>query len=274
MSHSTILPSIVTMPAAQPVSEASGAFVTPRRVLMGVIAGAWITAVVAEVTGTGSLLHHHALIENGPPLWVALALFLVAWQVMIAAMMLPASLPAIRVFATTSHIQRRLGPAMVVFLAAYAVLWTLFGQLAFMGDVVLHSVVDATPWLGSRPWLIEAGILALAGAYQFAPNKRRGLAACRHPLGPATTVPVPGLGAFQLGLAHGFACLASSWALMLLMFAAGFANLWWMIVLTGVMVYETTGRYGQRAASAAGIVLVFLALVVAVSGWQAVFGAA
>jgi predicted metal-binding membrane protein len=238
---------------------------------MAVIAGAWIVAVIAEATGSGSLLHHHTLIEGGPPLWVALALFLVVWQVMIAAMMLPASLPAIRVFIAAARGQKRPGLAMFAFLAAYAVLWTVFGQLAFMGDIVLHHVVDATPWLGARPWLIESGVLALAGAYQFAPNKRRGLAACRPPLCSATTVPLPGLGAFHLGLEHGFACLGSSWALMLVMFAAGFANLWWMIALTLVMVYETTGRHGQRAASAAGIALVLLALVVAISGLLAVF---
>jgi len=238
---------------------------------MAVIAGAWMVTVVAEATGTGSLLHHHALIEDGPPLWVALALFLVAWQVMIAAMMLPASLPAIRGFTTAAHLGRRPGLAMVAFLAAYAVVWSAFGQLAFMGDVVLHHVVDATPWLGAWPWLIEAGVLAFAGGYQFAPNKRRGLAACRHPMSRATTAPRPGLGAVQLGLEHGFACLGSSWALMLVMFAAGFANLWWMIALTGVMVYETTGRHGRRAASAAGIVLFSLGLLVAFSGLQAVF---
>jgi len=259
-------------PGARSVSEARRAFASraPRRMLVALIAGAWIVAVVAEASGTGSLLHHHALIEDGPPLWVALVLFLIAWQVMIVAMMLPASLPAIGVFTTAVREQRRSGVALVAFLAAYAVLWTVFGQLAFMGDVVLHQIVDATPWLGARPWLIEAGVLVLAGAYQFAPNKRRGLAACRHPTRPSSANPPPRLGAFQLGLEHGFACLGSTWALMLVMFAAGFANLWWMVGLTGVMVYETTGRHGQRAASLAGVVLVAFALLVAMSGLQAV----
>ncbi len=240
-------------------------------VLAAAIGGAWIIAVVAEATGTGPLLHHHALIQGGPPLWVALPLFLVAWQVMIAAMMLPASLPAFRAFEAVSRLQSRPRLAMAAFLGACAVVWTVFGWLAFMGDIGLHQVVDATPWLGTRPWLIEAGVVAIAGAYQFAPNKRRGLAACRHPMGPATTAPVPGSGAFRLGLEHGFACLGSSWALMLVMFAAGFANLSWMVALTGVMVYETTGRHGQRAASVAGVVLLLLALLVASSGWRAVF---
>ena len=37
---------------------------------------------------------------------------------------------------------------------------------------------------------------------------------------------------------------------MLLMFAEGFASLGWVLALTVLMLYEATGRHGQRAASA------------------------
>jgi predicted metal-binding membrane protein len=47
---------------------------------------------------------------------------------------------------------------------------------------------------------------------------------------------------------------------MLLMFAEGFASIGWMVLLAAVMVYETTGRQGQRAASVAGVVLILAAL--------------
>jgi Predicted metal-binding integral membrane protein (DUF2182). len=52
---------------------------------------------------------------------------------------------------------------------------------------------------------------------------------------------------------------------MLLMFAEGFANLWWMVALTALMVYEATGRYGQRAASAVGLLLVVFAAAILVT---------
>lgn len=126
-----------------------------------------------------------------------------------------------------------------------------------------------TPWLAARPWLIEASVVALAGAYQLAPLKRRSLAASRHAAGlPPTTAP-PRRGTFRLGFDHGLVCLGSSWALMLLMFAEGFANLWWMIALTALMVYETTGRHGQRAAAAVGLILLVFAAVVLSTGWGA-----
>lgn len=229
-------------------------------VSMGLIAGAWLVAVVAQTTGDAGLLHHHALIEGGPPLWLAVPIFLVGWQVMIAAMMLPASLPTIRVVDAAIDGLARPRRSRAAFLGAFALAWTAFGLLAFLGDVVLHHVVDATPWLADRPWLIEASVLALAGAYQFAPHKRRSLVACRHPLGLLSTHGASARRPFTLGLDHGLACLGSSWALMLLMFAEGFANLWWMVALAAVMVYETSGRHGQRAASAVGIALILVAL--------------
>lgn len=228
------------------------------------IAAAWVVAVGAQLTGEAALLHHHTLIEGGAPLWIAVALFLVGWQVMIAAMMLPASLPSMGAFSSAVHRARR-RHALAEFLSAYALAWSIFGLLAFMGDDVLHHIVDATPWLADRPWLIEASILALAGAYQFSPLKRRGLAACRHPAALAQSSEVVDRGSFHLGLGHGLACLGSSWALMLLMFAEGFANLAWMAALTAVMVYEATGRHAPRAVQAVGVGLLFAA-VATVSG--------
>ena len=62
-------------------------------------------------------------------------LFLVAWQAMIAAMMLPSSLPLIRLFATASANQPRPRAAMAAFLGGYALVWTAFGALAFTGDL-------------------------------------------------------------------------------------------------------------------------------------------
>jgi predicted metal-binding membrane protein len=223
------------------------------------IAAAWLVAVISQSTGEAALLHHHALIEGGPPLWIAVLLFLLSWQVMIAAMMLPASLPTIRV--VESSIGRGAS-----FLLAFAAVWSVFGLFAFAGDFVLHHVVDATPWLAARPWLIEGGVLGMAGAYQLSPLKRRYLAACRHPTALVATPGPQGRGALDLGIAHGVDCLGSSWALMLLMFAEGFANLWWMVALTVVMLYETTRRHGHVAASVVGLILLGLSAATLVIG--------
>jgi predicted metal-binding membrane protein len=232
------------------------------------VAAAWLITIAGSAMGAGTSLHHHALIEAGPPLWIALPLFLAAWLVMVAAMMLPASLPAMDAFART--VTRSAAPhpmlAWARYLGAYLAVWLAFGLGAFIGDIVLHRVVDATPALAGNTWLIDAVLLAGAGTYQFTPWKRRNLTACRHPMAAVDGAPGRDASAGHRGLAHGLDCLGSSWALMLLMFAAGVANLWWMVALTILMAYEATGRRGRTVASIAGAALIVAALLVVSTG--------
>ena len=60
--------------------------------------------------------------------------------------------------------------------------------------------------------------------------------------------------------------MGCSWALMLVGFAAGVANLWWMVALTAVMVFEKTGPSGDRAVKPIGLGLIGLGLLVLRSG--------
>jgi predicted metal-binding membrane protein len=227
------------------------------------IAVAWAVAVIAQASGKAELLHHDVLIEGHLPVWVALGLFVIAWQVMIAAMMLPSTLPMVRLFAAASTSQERPGETQAAFVAGYLVVWTVFGALAFVGDMGLHHLMDATPWLAARPWLIAGSALSLAGAFQFSGVKDRCLSECRHPGAYLLAHYRRGVGqAYRLGRGHGLFCLGCCWALMLLMFAAGVANLWWMAALTAVMVYEKVGRRGARATRPAGVLLLALALLV------------
>ena len=147
----------------------------------GAIAVAWALAVGAEISGRGTALHHDALIEGKLPYALALVLFLVAWQAMIAAMMVPSTLPLLRLFAAAATGQPRPRAAIAAFLAGYALVWTAFGWLAFVGDTMVHATVDRTPWLQQHEWLIAGGTLALAGAFQFSALKDRCLQVCRHP---------------------------------------------------------------------------------------------
>ena len=226
------------------------------------VAAAWALAIVAELTGTAEALHHDSLIEGGPPLWAALLLFLLAWQAMVAAMMLPSSLPLIRLFDGVSAAQEHPRRVFVAFLGGYVAVWTAFGAFAFFGDVVLHRTVDAVPWLEERPWLIGGSVLVLAGAFQFSDLKERCLSKCRLP-GPYLLAHYrrgPAAG-FRLGSGHGLFCVGCCWALMLVMFAAGVAVLWWMAALTAVMVYEKTGRHGAALTPVVGVALLGLGVV-------------
>jgi predicted metal-binding membrane protein len=268
--------------------------------VLSAIAGAWALAITAEATGTALVdqavasggggaslgsqsavsfvcpVHLSALPAGssgqvlGSPthaisFWLAFALFLVAWQAMIAAMMLPSSLPLIRLFAFASAGAPARRRAMVAFLGGYALVWTSFGTVAFAGDALLHRLIEQTAGLRAHQWVIVAALLALAGAVQFTPLKDRCLTQCRHPGAFLIRHYRRGTGgAFTLGLRHGLFCMGCCWALMLVMFAAGAASLIWMGALTALMVYEKTARHGDQTVPLAGIALLAWAALVLV----------
>lgn len=240
--------------------------------VLAAIAGAWVLGVAAEVSGQGSHLHHDALLGGkGPALWAGFVLFLLAWQAMIAAMMLPGSLPLIRLYDAASRSAPGRGRAMAAFLGGYAVIWSGFGALAFLWDAGVHRAVDHVAFLQANAWAIGPGVLALAGAFQFTDLKERCLDVCRHPGAFLLRHYERGAGgAFRLGRRHGLFCLGCCWALMLLMFSVGVANLWWMAVLTLLMVHERTRPAGRRAVPVTGVALLAVAAILApYNAWAA-----
>jgi predicted metal-binding membrane protein len=238
----------------------------PHPTLVWAIAAAWAVAVAAQVSGRGQALHHDALAEGGLPPWAALGLFLLAWQLMIAAMMLPSSLPLIRLFGRASANQPRPLPAKAAFLGGYVVVWTSFGAVAFLSDMAIHRAVDRWEWLAARPSLIGGAVLLLAGAFQFSRLKEACLTVCRHPAGYLLQHYRRGTSAaFRLGAGHGVFCVGCCWALMLVAFAAGVASLWWMAALTAVMVFEKTGPAGQRGVRPIGLGLIVLGILMLAS---------
>ena len=217
-----------------------------------VVAGAWLLAAAAELTGRGSLFNHDTLIHGGLPRPAALALFLVAWQFMVAAMMLPSALPLIRLFDRASASQPRARAARVAFVASYVLVWTAFGAGAFLFDTVVHATVDASPWLLAHAYLIAGGTLIVAGLFQFSPLKEACLRQCRNPGAFLIRHYRRGVDrAFMTGLWHGVFCLGCCWALMLVAFAMGMANLVWMAALTAADDAREAGPE-RRPAGAAG----------------------
>lgn len=227
----------------------------PSPVLIG-IGAAWAVAIAAEMTGSAGALHHDSLLEGGPGFGPALLLFLAAWQVMVAAMMLPSSLPLVRMYSATTAGTADRSRSMAALLGGYALVWSAFGALAFGFDAGIHAAVNASAWVEDVDWAIGPSVLLLAGAFQFSSLKDACLKACRHPAsflrrhyrrGPA--------GGLALGARHGVFCVGCCWALMLVMFAAGAANLIWMAALTALMVHEKTRPSGERTVPLTGVVL-------------------
>ena len=243
----------MTPPAATLAPAPAGRVPAP---ILAAVAAAWGAAVAVEASGIAGSLHHDSLLEGGPGFGPALLLFLVGWQVMVAAMMLPSSLPLVRMFAAASSGAPDRGRALAAFVGAYALVWSAFGLLAFLGDAGLHALVASTPWVAANDWAIAPSVLLLAGAFQFTPLKDACLRACRHPASFLRRHYSRGArGGFMLGARHGLFCVGCCWALMLVMFAAGAVSLIWMAVLTALMVHEKTRPTGAQTVPLTGVVL-------------------
>lgn len=238
--------------------------------LAGVILAAWLLAIAAELTGQVQWVHHHRLVAEGMALWASLALFLVAWQVHIAAMMLPTTLPMVGLYRQVAAGQPHPRLARASFLSGYLAVWTAFGLAALLAMALLEGLGAHWPWLHPRPEWLAGGVLVLAGAFQFSALKARCLDKCRAPRAFLLNHYRRGVaGGFDLGLRHGAFCLGCCWALMLVMFVVGIANLAWMAPLAALMLYEKVGRHGARLVRPVGAALILLGLLVMVgpAGW-------
>ncbi len=112
-----------------------------------------------------------------------------------------------------------------------------------------------------------AGALALliAGLYQFSGLKEACLTKCRNPFSIlfANWSAKP-MRIFRLGLEQGVWCLGCCWALMLVMFAVGAMNVFWMalIGLFTLIEKQTAGRIPTRVAGAILLVWAIALLLV------------
>jgi predicted metal-binding integral membrane protein DUF2182 len=146
------------------------------------VGAAWALAGLAVLTNQNSLINHHYLLEESHlPVLVVLVVFLVGWQVMTVGMMLPSSMPTVSMIVHAGRQQRRAQAVPAAFLAGYAVVWTTFALVAFVGDTQIHRLVHHWFWLDTHSWVIGATTFAVAGLFQFSPLKGRCLKQCRSP---------------------------------------------------------------------------------------------
>src|SRR5437588_2094018 len=138
------------------------------------VAAAWGLAGLAVFTDQSYLINHHYLLEESHlPVLGALVVFLARWQVMTAGMMLPSSMPMVYMIVHAGRQQKRSYAVPLAFLAGYALVWTAFALVAFLGDTQIHWLVRHWFWLDTHSWVIGATPFALARAFQFGPPQGR-----------------------------------------------------------------------------------------------------
>lgn len=181
-----------------------------------------------------------------------------AWLLMIAAMMVPTVLPLVATFRRLVAGRPDAGRLVAAVLSGYVAAWLAFGLAAHAADAGIRAAAAASPWLVEHAWAVGAGVLALAGAFQFSALKYRCLDRCRTPFGFLNSHwrgVSPRREALGLGLAHGAFCVGCCWALMLVTFVVGMGNPGWMLVLAAAMAAEKNLPWGARLRTPVGLAL-------------------
>ncbi|MVA97817.1 DUF2182 domain-containing protein [Nitratireductor sp. CAU 1489] len=193
------------------------------------------------------------------------------WFLMSLAMMLPSAAPMMRTYCEIADTARAGAKAVVhpaVLLAGYLAVW-LAAAVGFAGLTVIVSFSSPQAGLAPMRGVAGATALAIAGLYQFSGLKDACLTRCRDPFATlfARWSDQP-TAIFRLGLAQGVWCLGCCWALMLVMFAVGIMNPFWMALLAVFALVEkqATGRKFQRVSGAILLVWSGALLVVSLKG--------
>ncbi|TPJ72950.1 DUF2182 domain-containing protein [Mesorhizobium sp. B2-6-2] len=191
------------------------------------------------------------------------------WFLMAMATMLPSAAPLIRTYCEIADTARIKGEPVVhplVLVAGYLATW-LAASVGFSTlTLAVYAFAGSGRMLDPAIGVAGAAALLVAGLYQFSGLKQACLEKCRNPFSIlfARWSAKPGR-IFRLGLEQGVWCLGCCWALMLVMFAVGAMNVFWMalIGLFTLIEKQTAGRVASRIAGA--ILLVWAAALLLVS---------
>jgi len=199
--------------------------------------------------------------------WLELGQFLLLWDVMMAAMMLPSVAPVASMYLTVLR-ARGTGTAaarVAGLVAGYLLAWSGFGVVAFGISRALGKLTPMDAGMGPSRVVVWAAAITLtvAGLYQFTPLKARCLRHCRSPLGFLLHFGNYSgrLKDVRVGAYHGGYCVGCCWSLMLVLVAVGVMSFAWMAGLTALVFLEKVWRSGSAFGRAAGGAMILAGLL-------------
>lgn len=176
------------------------------------------------------------------------------WFAMTAAMMTPTTVPML------NSLREILGSSSQdtwwMFIAGYVTMWSAFALVGSGLQIALShtNLLSDHGTLASRS--LTAGVLALAGVYQFTPIKNMCRDLCLRPMTFFMAHWRSGKqGGLRMGIRHGVVCIGCCWALMLLAFVGTTSHWGFMALVTGIMVLEKLPKYGAKITAPIGIAL-------------------
>ncbi len=229
--------------------------------LLVLAAAAW-----ALIVWQSSMLNDDEMM--GPTMGLAAPVFLSIWIAMMVAMMFPTAMPMILTFARVQSGKTARGQASVptaIFVAAYLLVWVIFGAAAFAVAVGAEELASRSMWLMDSAPRIGGVVLIAAGVYQLSPLKRICLSKCRSPMSWLLNSwrDGPG-GVVRMGVEHGVYCLGCCWFLFVILFPLGMMNIAAMALITVLIFAEKSLPISSLALGLAAFgLIVYGALVLA-----------
>lgn len=194
---------------------------------------------------------------------------IVMWFLMAVATMLPSAAPMIRTYCEIADTARIKGESVVhplVLVAGYLSVWLAASVVFAALTLVVHAFASSAQMLDPVIGPTGAAALLVAGLYQLSGLKEACLTKCKNPFSIlfSNWSARPGR-ILRLGMEQGVWCLGCCWALMLVMFAVGVMNVFWMalIGLFTLIEKQTAARLPTRIAGV--ILLVWATALLVVS---------
>ena len=193
-------------------------------------------------------------------------LMLAMWWLMMIAMMLPSATPTILLAAALNR-RSQSGKApygkTAYFTVGYLTAWFIFSLIAVFCQWLLEYTGIMTNMMQNSSQLLAAGLLVMAGIWQYTPIKQACLRHCRSPVDFLTRYRRPrNTGAFIMGLHHGAYCLGCCWFLMGLLFVVCIMDVYWIIGLTLFILIEKLFSKGPLFGQVSGIVMIAAGIII------------
>ena len=239
-------------------------------VFYGLIGLSWLMLIAGEMDGSSSfstLIDSICISAAEAGFWE----LMVMWGLMVLAMMLPTFHAHVRVHQDIRSKESWPSHTFVLvlgFLLTRSILVVIgaFFQHALAANDLIDSSGRQTSLVGS------ALVLLFAGAYQFSSLKRACMTQCASPMHYFFKYwRDHHVGALQMGMHLGALCIGCCWALMSLAFIGGTMNVFWMAILTGLMIFDKQYYFHQQWSTSVGSALIvtgalvlFIALILEV----------
>ena len=190
------------------------------------------------------------------------------WVVMMAAMMLPAMVPALLRYRACLRepetVELNTSTALVG--AGYFFVWALLGAVVYpVGIVVTNAEMRWTALARSVP-LLTGVVLLFAGSLQLTGWKARQLCRCRDDANCESMLSPVARTAWRHGLRLGLHCLLCCLGLMMVLLVTGVMNLGAMVLITIAITLERLAPSPTLVARTAGVVLITAGVFVIAHG--------